>query len=303
MVETSIIVPVYNAEKYLDRCVNSILNQTYRDFELILVDDGSRDGSGKLVDTYADKDPRVIVIHQENKGVSAARNKGISIAKGKYMAFVDADDYVSEEYLEILVHTLKHEDADIVCCNYDYVYDDHIEDNILTIDSERLSRNEWLRCIVGSGSNIGGANWNKLFKKSKITNLYREGLEIGEDYLFGFLYSLNIGSAYIVKSPLYHYYVRGNSAYHEDCRKRIAVLDIMLEMLELLRKDSINLFWIAEASFLDKALYYRNEFRTNSAETSQKAIERLRRYVRRHPVRILRNHEMTYKQKLVYLFI
>lgn len=96
----SIIVPIYNAEQYISKCIESILAQTYRDFELILVDDGSTDMCGKICDEYAKQDSRVHVIHQENKGVSAARNAGISLAKGEYIMFVDSDDFITENMLE-----------------------------------------------------------------------------------------------------------------------------------------------------------------------------------------------------------
>ncbi|MBQ7815737.1 MAG: glycosyltransferase, partial [Oscillospiraceae bacterium] len=98
----SVIVPVYNTEKFLDKCIESISKQTFDDFEIILVDDGSTDKSGQICDTWAHKDNRVKVIHKQNAGVSAARNNGIAAAKGEYIAFVDSDDTVSPDYLRLL---------------------------------------------------------------------------------------------------------------------------------------------------------------------------------------------------------
>ncbi|MBA1325633.1 glycosyltransferase [Enterococcus faecium] len=109
----SIIVPVYKVEKYLRKCVDSILAQTFTDFEVILVDDGSPDNSGKICDEYAEKDNRVRVIHKENGGLSSARNAGIDVARGKYLGFVDSDDYIDEDMYEILYENLKIHDADI----------------------------------------------------------------------------------------------------------------------------------------------------------------------------------------------
>lgn len=122
MPEISIIVPVYNVEKYLDRCVNSILGQTFQDFELILVDDGSPDNCGKMCDAYTDIDKRVIVIHQKNGGLSAARNAGIEIAKGSYLGFVDSDDYIAEDMYELLYNNLKKEDADLATVGFLDIY-------------------------------------------------------------------------------------------------------------------------------------------------------------------------------------
>ena len=102
MPEFSVIVPVYKVEKYLDRCIGSILAQTFSDFELILIDDGSPDNSGQICDEYAGKENRIHVIHKENGGVSTARNAGLDIAPGKFIVFVDSDDEVASNYLEIL---------------------------------------------------------------------------------------------------------------------------------------------------------------------------------------------------------
>ena len=104
----SVIVPIYNNEKYLAKCIDSILVQEYRDFELILIDDGSRDGSGSICDQYAIQDERIVVIHQKNKGVSVARNKGLSIARGNYVTFIDSDDWVMPEYLSVLNKNIHH---------------------------------------------------------------------------------------------------------------------------------------------------------------------------------------------------
>ena len=117
----SIIVPVYNAEKYLPACVESLLSQTYGALEVILVNDGSKDGSAALCDTYAARDSRVRVIHQENQGVSTARNAGLDHAAGKYVAFVDADDYVKPDYLERLHGDMTAHDADFVTCCYEEI--------------------------------------------------------------------------------------------------------------------------------------------------------------------------------------
>ena len=113
----SVIVPVYNAEKYIDRCLNSIVNQTYKNLEVILVDDGSTDNSKKIYDRFQKEDNRIKVIYQNNKGASAARNLGIIISKGEYISFVDADDWVDLKYFEILYNNLIKNNADISCCD------------------------------------------------------------------------------------------------------------------------------------------------------------------------------------------
>ena len=114
----SIIIPVYNVRQWLEGTVTSVLNQTYRDFELILVDDGSTDSSPAICDAYADMDPRIIVIHKENGGLSDARNAGLDIAKGEYIGFVDSDDFVHPMMYETMIRVSRRVDADIIQCSF-----------------------------------------------------------------------------------------------------------------------------------------------------------------------------------------
>ncbi len=122
MCEISIIVPVYKVEPYLRKCVDSILAQTFTDFEVILVDDGSPDNSGKICDEYASKDSRVRVIHKENGGLSSARNAGIDVARGKYLGFVDSDDYIEKDMYELLYDNIVKEQADLSICGIYDIY-------------------------------------------------------------------------------------------------------------------------------------------------------------------------------------
>lgn len=112
----SVIVPVYKVEKYIKKCIESIINQTYENLEIILVDDGSPDNCGKICDEYAKKDKRIKVIHKENGGVSSARNLGLEKSNGQYITFIDSDDWIEEEYCEILLTTLKEQNADCAIC-------------------------------------------------------------------------------------------------------------------------------------------------------------------------------------------
>lgn len=122
----SIIVPAYKVEKYLPKCIESLINQTYKNIEIILIDDGSPDKTGKICDEYAEKDERIKVIHRENGGVSAARNDGLSTATGDYYAFVDSDDFVSPEYCEKMLSELKRNNAEVALCKQKYFYEGEI---------------------------------------------------------------------------------------------------------------------------------------------------------------------------------
>lgn len=137
----SVIVPVYQAEKYISQCLQSILNQTYREIEVILVDDGSKDHSLKICNTFAQKDDRVKVLHQENQGVSAARNRGLNEARGDYILFVDSDDTIENTMIEYMIAKAEEGCYDIVICGFDHVYIDRIETKIPKLKEGSYNRN------------------------------------------------------------------------------------------------------------------------------------------------------------------
>lgn len=132
----SVIIPVYNVESYLKRCLDSVINQSYQDLEIILIDDGSTDNSSKICDEYASNDPRVIVIHKQNAGQAAARNDGINIAKGEYIAFVDSDDWIELDMYELLMQAIIDTKADIVASGLNMVY----QNRVLNLNPNSVSR-------------------------------------------------------------------------------------------------------------------------------------------------------------------
>ncbi|MBU3841903.1 MAG: glycosyltransferase [Candidatus Fusobacterium pullicola] len=187
MPKISIIVPVYNVEKYLRKCVDSILNQTFKDFELILVDDGSIDTSGKICDEYNLKDNRIKVIHKENGGLSSARNAGLDIAQGEYIGFVDSDDWIELDMYEELYKICKENDTDvgIVGINYGGASEKKKSKKI-EIYSNKLILDD---LVYNKGKEITWPAWNKLWLKKVIgESRFKEG-RIYEDGLF--LYSLS----------------------------------------------------------------------------------------------------------------
>lgn len=163
MCEISIIVPVYNVEKYLHKCVDSILAQTFADFELILVDDGSPDGSGCICDEYVEKDNRVKVIHKKNGGLSDARNAGLDIAQGNYIGFVDSDDYVANDMYEVLYTNIIREQADLSICG---IYDVYEGKNLIEKDNKYLVLNQdELLKLIFEGNLISVHAVNKLYAR------------------------------------------------------------------------------------------------------------------------------------------
>ncbi|EGP5645524.1 glycosyl transferase family 2 [Enterococcus faecium] len=179
MCEISIIVPVYKVEPYLRKCVDSILAQTFTDFEVILVDDGSPDNSGKICDEYASKDSRVRVIHKKNGGLSSARNAGIDVARGKYLGFVDSDDYIEKDMYELLYDNIVKEQADLSICGVYDLYANR-EPKILTPQYMVLSKIEAMKMIL-EAKVVSVQAWNKLYKKEIFDTIrYPEGV-ITED--------------------------------------------------------------------------------------------------------------------------
>jgi len=200
----SIIVPVYNVEKYLKQCIETIQSQTYKNLEIILVDDGSPDNSGKICDEYAEQDSRIKVIHKENGGVSSARNLGLEKATGEFIAFIDADDYISADYCEKLLTTLKQENADCVACGYNRVYDNKTEE-IISKEPYSLDNKAFLEKILFVQNGLGFCHM-KIWQKSVIANIkFDEKLKVGEDALFNIQASTNIKKFYMLNEALYNY--------------------------------------------------------------------------------------------------
>lgn len=212
----SVIVPIYNVEKYLPKCIDSIINQTYQNLEIILVDDGSPDNCGKICDDYAKKDKRIKVIHKENGGVSDARNVGLKLAKGEYIAFVDPDDVLSYEMYKKLLQGAIKNDADIIQCNYCFLFETgHIENLKRKQESKTIEGAlEAKRAIIKG--NISNSVATKLFKKSLLENIwFNTELKIAEDRLFVYECCCKALKIVLIEDVLYYYYQRENSVIHE----------------------------------------------------------------------------------------
>ncbi|MGL5150605.1 MAG: glycosyltransferase family 2 protein [Clostridium sp.] len=180
----SIIVPVYKVELYLEKCIDSILNQTFKDFELILVDDGSPDRCGEICDEYAKKDNRIKVIHKENGGLSSARNAGLDIAKGEYIGFVDSDDWIEVNMYEVLYNLCCDNDADIVSCKALNLYEG--KDIVKRFNEKKIKLYEGKINILDAHYNreFNFSLCTKLIKTKKINKLrFKEGM-ISEDVIF-----------------------------------------------------------------------------------------------------------------------
>jgi len=247
MNKISVIVPIYNVEKYLRRCVDSILAQTYANLEVILVDDGSTDGSPAICDEYAQKDKRVVVIHKKNAGVSAARNSGLDKATGDYVAFVDADDYVDTSMYAKLIEKAEQNDLDICVCQY-YQVDEQTGKTkfVNETDIDNIKNEKVFSSLIKVGSkhkkdhieteNIMGCVWRAIYKKNLVADTrFNQEFSIGEDLIFSIELFKKKPKVDIVCEPLYFYIQRASSAVHtyseDKMKRRVAMHKYLLEII------------------------------------------------------------------------
>lgn len=231
----SVIVPVYNTEKYLRQCLDSILAQTFKDFELILVDDGSKDGSGQICDEYAEKDNRINVIHKQNAGVSVARNIGIEAAKGSYIMFVDSDDWVDEDILDYLYNNLTQYDVQIITCYNVHEYINYSNVIKKAFESRRVTGVEAkIEMLLGTITEPS-PNY-KLMQGKIIKQISFPDIKYAEDMFFMYEMFSRVENVLLTSSVKYHYRQRKDSAartYSEDTtRKLFAMFDILLNDAE-----------------------------------------------------------------------
>ncbi len=213
----SIIIPVFKVEKYLQECLDSLLNQTYKNLEIILVDDASPDSCPQICDAFAERDKRIAVIHKKNGGAASARNVGLDCASGEFIAFVDSDDYVDEDYISRLLCLMKEENADISVCSFSNVYRNRIErmenaEGIYTAqDYLRLFLQDW-KC---------GLIWNKLFKADLLKDVrFAEG-HIIDDEFFTYKAVMSAERIVVKNNNLYYYRQRKSGVMNQGRKKKM----------------------------------------------------------------------------------
>ena len=236
MVEFSIIIPVYNAEKTLERCLESIRGQCFSNYEVILIDDGSSDNSFKICTQYAEKDCRYFVVHQENRGPSAARNIGVDIAKGKWICFVDSDDSISYDYLQTIFDVVQKEEAEAIFLGYYKVSENGEKEECIPINAYDNDKVKTLMAL--SENDMFGYTWIKCLKKEIIRDVrFDETLNLFEDEIFTCYIMQNCKKINVIKKAIYNYFLgNANSLIgrtHEDyclkCDRVYRAWDKMLE--------------------------------------------------------------------------
>ena len=254
----SVIVPVYNTAEYLNACVSSIVGQTYRELEIILVDDGSTDDSPALCDAWAEKDPRIRVIHKENGGLSSARNAGMAVAAGSYFGFVDSDDVVSCRMLDALLSLAKERNADIAQCGYvsfsdrkAFVFDENVPGETYEFDAHAAVES----LLVDGMVNV--ICCNKLVSRSIACLVPFEEGRINEDVLWTYRAIEKAAKTAVTSEPLYGYYQRQgsimNSRYTE---KRFDGIYALEQRAKEVKRSFPDLFPLAERNYAGGCMYH-----------------------------------------------
>lgn len=235
MPKISIIVPCYNAEKLISRCVDSVLAQEFRDFELFLMDDGSTDGTGALLDAYAEKDPRVRVVHKENSGAADTRNRAIDLAEGEYLQFLDADDWIAPEASRLFLDAAEKSGAGMVISDFYRVVKQRTSRKG-SIDFDGLiTRDEFAEWMANSPADYYyGVLWNKFFRRDIVEAHHLRmdrNMRWCEDFIFNLEYLLYVKDVYVLRVPLY-YYVKTEGSLVQQGMKIGSIVRMKLSMIE-----------------------------------------------------------------------
>ena len=293
----SVIVPVYNVAQFLDDCLTSIINQSYKDIEIILVDDGSTDKSGEICDTFAAQDGRIRVIHKKNGGLSSARNVGLGVAKGNFVVFVDSDDYLNHEMITKLYDAVMSTKAEIACCDYtslEFNNDSHSEIEVLNRKDaiSTLFDDYGFQCFA----------WNKIYQRSLFENIrYPEG-KLFEDIATTYQLLKKVDRVAYVKDKLYYYRQRTNSITKTKFNKKNKDL---IDAIDFVYTDSMQCGLISErlkVGYLGYYLSYIQKGFTAKADVENE-YKVLRERTRENIVSLIKEKNISLKKRIQLILI
>jgi len=247
----SVIIPFYNCEKYLGSCIKSLKAQTFADYEILFIDDGSTDGSAAIVSAYGETDSRALLVSQANAGVSAARNNGLALAKGDYILFVDGDDHIHPQLMEKCLDCAKTNDADMVCC--DYILTDSTDENY-TLYSDFAFKPISRDYLFYTGDNVGRACWAKLIKRDiAAARRFPVGEIIAEDLVYSILCLLGSEKIFYTDKPLYFWYRRPSSSSRVSYQAKH--FDSEIRCMETSYQQALSAGEAAIADYVTAAMY------------------------------------------------
>lgn len=298
MAEITIVVPVYNVEKYVAKCIDSLLAQTFTDLEILLVNDGSTDGSAKICEEYARKDSRIKVIHQENQGLSAARNTGIEHASGKFLGFIDSDDYIDEDMYEVLYNQLQENQADISVCGIYNEYADVVRRACPTDEFMVVSQKEAMRLVL-EANKISVNAVNKLYKKEIFQELRYPVGKLSEDAHVILEILLQAKTIVISTVPKYHYIHRGNSITTSPYKSGdLSVIEAYSKNKRIIEKYYPDLLEVAEFRCFFSYFYVLDKMALSKEFKAKNERKEVIKLVRNNIDKILHNHYVGRNRKL-----
>ncbi len=296
MEKLSIIVPIYNVEKYLPKCLDSIINQTYENIEIILVDDGSEDNCGNVCEEYAKKDKRIIVIHKENGGLSDARNAGIKIATGEIITYLDSDDYVDKDMYENMIKQLKEENGDIVICGTKIDFENGKTKIKVNKQKEILDKKEAL-IKLNSFSSFDMSVCNKIYKREIILGIEFPINKKSEDYFVMYQYFDKASKIVIIPEAKYHYYQRSNSI----SRGKNITFDYIegsKTQKEFFDKNYPEISFVGNTAYAFSYIATYNRCLKNSIELSKDKKKLFKKEVKKYIKDIRKNQYISGKKKM-----
>lgn len=296
----SIIIPIYRVEKYLKECIDSVINQTYKNLEVILVNDGSPDNCGNMCDEYARKDKRVKVIHKKNGGLSDARNHGIDMATGKYITFIDSDDYVDLKYIEKLYDSIKKNNTKISQCNILKVNDKkEIIEKVGYSENNVKSGKELIKDIYYEHWAENIVVWNKMYSIELFEKIKYPVGKIHEDEYVTYKILYYIDKVSIVNEYLYCYRQNDNSITGKKFNiQRLDVLEAFEERLTFFEeKNEKELYELTLKAYLEKLVRCYMQMKKYIEETKSMEIELIKKY-RKNYIKILKSKKMTTFSKI-----
>ena len=300
----SIIIPVYNVEQYLPRCIDSILEQSFADFEAIVINDGSTDMCRLIIDEYANQDSRIKVIHQENMGVSAARNSGLRVARGKYIGFVDADDWIDPNMYKILISNMEKENCQIASCTWMDNYDHRNQKKYDSkLHSQVMSGMDYMKHLFDMPPTISGSVCLKLFYREHIKYRFDKKYFICEDNLFVAQYCQGVQKAVYINQPLYHVFNRSNSATRHTPGIVALGLGARKEIIKIAENISKDCGQLAEKVFLDQCIVFYNRYSDSGKIYKTYAETQFREYMKHSFFSVISNRTILWKQRIKYVIM
>lgn len=288
----SVIIPVYNGEKYIRRCIHTLLQQTYINLELLFIDDGSSDHTGEIIKNYSLADGRIKYFYKKNGGVSSARNYGIKVASGDYVSFIDVDDELKNDFYEKVSTTFDNNMIDVVITNYLYVFPDRTE-----IGINKIHIDNYLYSLLNNNE-IMGYVFNKVYRRELVkSHFFDDSIKIYEDLLYNVTLSHKINSYYYLTEPYYLYYQNSDSAMHstffKDCSRFYAEIKII---------DKLICYNASEKIITDRMYFYVWDFqKTNLNHDIQKEPELDNKF--KEYLTLLKKKELSIKRRATLFLI